>query len=221
MSQKTSVHLPPTKKRQRPPKRPSLDLKRHPRWNEYERYYALPGPPQEGLLIRHAPIPLPGSPWPMPQDMTMNTDMLRLTQNFQIRIVTQSCDVLEFTRDRVRSMIMSQFTEGSESTHKSPGSQHPAQMRALAVTVLSKCSHYPSRHSDESCKCYICYILLLCIHCMHINCDMLYIIMFTIPIYLIYRKCKIIPGRHRYPCVKMDVRSPTPTPTPSLKMAQG
>ena len=50
-----------------PPSRPKMDMKKHVSWFEGSRMYAFRASPDTRLLIRHAPIPAAGSPWPLPQ----------------------------------------------------------------------------------------------------------------------------------------------------------
>ena len=119
--------------------------------------------------IRQSPLPEMGSPWPMPQIYRPNDIVFRLSDDFRMLSIGETCDVLEFYLKRVHSNVFGNGMEGKKD-ESSPPEWHNAHRSTtlytvyhLNVTVLKECEHYPSYEMDESCKFVILYSHLLLI----------------------------------------------------------
>lgn len=87
-----------------------LSAEQHPlvlqvRWYEEFKTFAFYAPPDSRLMIRHAPLPLLGSPWPMPLHYHPHPTMYRVTVGLQFRATSYTCDVLTFAFARATKAI--------------------------------------------------------------------------------------------------------------------
>ena len=85
-----------------PAARPPRKLKETVEWFEGSHAFAYRASPDTRLLIRHAPIPRAGSPWPMPQRyQVLSQEFLINHKYFRMSAIGETCDILQFTFERV------------------------------------------------------------------------------------------------------------------------
>lgn len=139
-----------------PPAKPSGDMKKHVSWFEGSRTYAFRASPDTRLLIRHAPIPAQGSPWPLPQHYYPEDAVFMLNpENFQFHAIGEMCDILDFQFERIRRNTFGDDIEKDEGdpnyTNDSKEKLYK-EIRYINVTVLKECPKYPTLNIDESCE---------------------------------------------------------------------
>ena len=89
----TSTPAKPTP--QTPKPRPPLQGRKNIDWYEESHSFALKASVDSRLLIRHAPIPLAGSPWPMPQHYDPDKRQFLLDpRTFKFQSAGEMCDIL-------------------------------------------------------------------------------------------------------------------------------
>lgn len=140
--------------------RPNIDLgiKTQVDWFDDTQYYALRASSDTRFRVQHAPIPEPGSPWPMPQLYQPYNVSFRVSPHgFEFHSVGEPCELLETNFRRIRKNIFGDV-EG-EAAAATDGGKQPtvdnrsaADVRTLNVTVLKECSEFPYLEMDESCN---------------------------------------------------------------------
>ncbi len=71
-------------------------------WFEGSRTFALRASVDARLLIRHAPVPEQGSPWPLPQHYYPEPTFFTLnSKTFRFYAAGESCDILTFAFKRI------------------------------------------------------------------------------------------------------------------------
>ena len=150
------------------PPRPDLDNKRQVQWFEDTHYYALKASNDDRFRIRHAPIPAPGTPWPMPQVYQPSETVFQVDpQAFRIYPIGENCDILEYSFKRIlrNTFLDYNVDDMSSSQHGSflggslfgvevdEDQQSRAVVMSLNVTVLKECDGaMPHLDMDETCK---------------------------------------------------------------------
>jgi hypothetical protein len=153
------------------PPRPDPENKRQVQWFEDTHYYALKASNDDRFRIRHAPIPAPGTPWPMPQVYQPSDTVFHVDpQLFRIYPIGENCDILEhsfkrilkntfldYNVDDVGSSRRSGFLSGSLfALEVDDETFSQSIVMSLNVTILKECDGaVPHLEMDESCKYHI------------------------------------------------------------------
>ncbi len=129
------------------------NLKKQVDWYEGSHTYALKASMDSRLLIRAAPIPQAGSPWPMPQIYYSDPIQFRLQpSNFHFYVAGEGCDILNYGFARTRRNM---FGDDPPDDTEEYDWSDVVDIHYLNVTVLKECDRFPSLESDEACK-YSC-----------------------------------------------------------------
>ena len=142
--------------------RPNVDqaLKKSVEWFDDTQYYALRASTDTRFRVRHAPIPEPGSPWPMPQLYEPYNVSFRINPfYFDFHSVGEPCDLLEMNFKRIMMNIFGSIpdVDSKQQQQSFPhgnweGGGSFGDLRSLNVTVLKECTEYPYLEMDESCE---------------------------------------------------------------------
>ena len=145
------------------PPRPRLEARSEVEWFEEYRQYALKASVDLRLRIRHAPIPLAGSPWPLPQEYQPARTQFRIRPaHFVFHATAESCDILQFGFERAQKNTFGDAAETEEVESGGFGlfgrgeKEDGAEMRELMqlnVTLHTPCNDDSLPHLDMSEKC--------------------------------------------------------------------
>ena len=152
-------------------------------WFEEYRKYALRASVDLRFRIRHAPVPLDGSPWPLPQTYHPSPRQLIIHRpsSFLFNANGESCDILTYAFERARRNTFGDASQDwAENTYRKffgggsdggdvNGKSLP-ELLQLNVTVVTPCSEnsLPHLNMNEACKyCRLLFTYTLVHHFMH------------------------------------------------------